>query len=143
MMRFELDRLERLTRDVRYVAEREPLDERQLHADIRAGHTVILKSTGHDCLPVGVGKGLKIKINANLGTSSSGNDPDQELRKLAASIRYGADTVMDLSTGGDIRAMRRRILDASTVPVGTVPVYEAITKCPDVALLSEDAFLAS
>jgi len=143
MMRFEQARMERLARDIRRVAEREPLSERQLLADIRAGHTVILKSAGHDCMPVGVGKGLKIKINANIGTSSFGIDPDHELRKLAASIQYGADTVMDLSTGGDIRAMRRRILDASTVPVGTVPVYEAITKCPDVARLTEDDFLES
>jgi phosphomethylpyrimidine synthase len=66
-----------------------------------------------------------------------------EMEKLAASVRYGADTVMDLSTGGDIRAMRRMIISESRVPIGTVPVYEAIVRCPDVAGLAEDDFLDS
>ena len=77
---------------------------------------MILKSDLHDCVPVGIGKGLKIKINANIGTSGYNNDPAMELEKLAASVRYGADTVMDLSTGGDIRAMRRMIIRESRVP---------------------------
>ncbi len=132
-----------ITPEMRSVAEREPLSAEEIRGDIAAGKTVICKSGLHDCVPVGIGRGLTININANIGTSGYNNDPAMELEKLAASVRYGADTVMDLSTGGDIRAMRRTIVAASRVPVGTVPVYEAIVRCPDVAELSEDDFLES
>ena len=129
-----------ITPEMRSVAEREPLSAEEIRDDIAAGRTVILKSDLHDCAPVGIGRGLKIKINANIGTSRFNNDPAMELEKLAASVRYGADTVMDLSTGGDIRAMRRTIVTESKIPVGTVPVYEAIVRCPDVAGLSGGRF---
>jgi len=76
-------------------------------------------------LPCGIGSGLRVKINANLGTSRQEIDYERELRKLEVAIKAGADTVMDLSTGGDIRSMREKILRESTVPVGTVPIYEA------------------
>jgi phosphomethylpyrimidine synthase len=132
-----------ITPEMRSVAEREPLSAEQLREDVAAGRTVILRSDLHDCAPVGIGRGLKIKINSNIGTSMFNNDPAKELEKLAVSVRYGADTVMDLSTGGDIRAMRRTIVKESKIPVGTVPVYEAIVRCPDVAGLSEDDFLDS
>jgi phosphomethylpyrimidine synthase len=132
-----------VTQEMKSVAEREPLTGEQIRDDIATGKTVILKSDLHDCVPVGIGRGLKIKINANIGTSGYNNDPAMEMEKLAASVRYGADTVMDLSTGGDIRAMRRMIIRESRVPVGTVPVYEAIVRCPDVAGLTEDDFLDS
>ena len=75
--------------------------------------------------PCGIGKGLKIKVNANLGTSQQETDYERELEKLAVAIEAGADTVMDLSTGGDIRLLREKVLQASSVPVGTVPIYEA------------------
>ncbi len=132
-----------ITPEMAVVAGREPLDAETIRGDIAAGRTVICKSALHDCVPVGIGRGLKIKINANIGTSGYNNDPDMEMAKLAASVRYGADTVMDLSTGGDIHAMRRMIIGGSTIPVGTVPVYEAIVRCPDVAGLTEDDFLES
>jgi len=124
-------------------AESEPLSAEEIRDNIAVGNTVILKSDHHDCRPVAVGRDLKIKINANIGTSGYHDDPALELEKLAASVRYGADTVMDLSTGGDIRAMRRGVIAASRVPVGTVPVYEAIVRCPDVSCLTEDDFLAA
>ncbi len=132
-----------ITPEMRSVAEREPLSAEEICADIAAGRTVILKSGLHNCAPVGIGRGLLIKINSNIGTSMFNNDPAKELEKLAVSVRYGADTVMDLSTGGDIHAMRRTILKESRIPVGTVPVYEAIVRCPDVAGLSEDDLLDS
>ncbi|MDP8213983.1 MAG: phosphomethylpyrimidine synthase ThiC [Candidatus Euphemobacter frigidus] len=75
--------------------------------------------------PCGIGKGLKVKVNANIGTSRQELDYAVELEKLAVAVAAGADTVMDLSTGGDIRSLRERILNASPVPVGTVPIYEA------------------
>ncbi len=129
--------------EIRAVAGREPLDEERIREDVASGRTVILKSDLHDCVPVGIGAGLWIKINANIGTSNFNADPDLEMEKLAVAVQYGADTVMDLSTGGDIRAMRQRIIVESKVPVGTVPVYEAIVRSPDVARLTEDDFLES
>jgi len=132
-----------VTKEMLQAAQSEPLSAQEICGNIASGNTVILKGALHDCNPVAVGKGLLIKINSNIGTSGFNADPAKELEKLAASVRYGADTVMDLSTGGDIRAMRRMILAYSKVPVGTVPVYEAIVSCPDVAELCEDDFLDS
>ena len=129
--------------EMRAVAALEPRTAEEIRADIEKGHTVILKSLLHDCAPVGVGKGLKIKVNANIGTSGYNEDPEMELKKLRAAIYYGADAVMDLSTGGDIRAMRKAVIEESRVPVGTVPIYEAIVRQPDVAKISEDDFLSS
>lgn len=130
-----------VSREMVAAAENEPLSAEEIRDSVAEGSTVILKSGRHDCRPVAVGRGLKIKINANIGTSGYHDEPALELEKLAASVRYGADTVMDLSTGGDIRAVRRNVLAASRVPVGTVPIYEAIVRCPDVADLTEDDFL--
>jgi phosphomethylpyrimidine synthase len=75
---------------------------------------------------VAVGEGLRVKVNANIGTSGDLYDEDLELRKLEAAIKAGADAVMDLSTGGDLRSVRKKIVRESTVPVGSVPIYEAI-----------------
>lgn len=76
--------------------------------------------------PVAVGEHLKVKVNANIGTSRDVSDEDFELRKLEAALIAGTDTVMDLSTGGDLRTVRRRILSESSAPVGSVPIYEAM-----------------
>ena len=143
MTQLEYAKNKRTSVEMQKVAEQEPLSADEIRNNVAAGNTVILKSSLHDCVPVGIGKGLKIKINANIGTSNFNADPAQEIEKLAASVRYGADTVMDLSTGGDIHSMRKTILSTSKVPVGTVPVYEAIVRCPDVAGLTEDDFLDS
>lgn len=78
--------------------------------------------------PVAIGEGLRTKVNANLGASEDASGPAEELRKLSAAVDAGADAVMDLSTGGDLIAMRRSLLDASPVPLGTVPVYEAAVR---------------
>jgi len=74
---------------------------------------------------IAIGEGLRVKVNANIGTSSDRAVPSEELEKLAAAVDAGADTVMDLSTGGDIDQMRRLILERSPLPVGTVPIYQA------------------
>ncbi len=78
--------------------------------------------------PCGIGAGLRVKVNANIGTSPQAADYEGELEKVAAAVAAGADTVMDLSTGGDIRRLRERVLAASDVPVGTVPIYEAAVR---------------
>jgi len=98
-----------------------------LTENIKSGRIVILKNRLHkNVKPVVIGKGLRTKINANLGTSPDFVDFDLELKKLEVSIKYGADTVMDLSTGGNIRDLRIEILKKSTIPIGTVPIYEAV-----------------
>jgi phosphomethylpyrimidine synthase len=98
-----------------------------LTENIKSGRIVILKNRLHkNVKPVGIGKGLRTKINANLGTSPDFVDFDLELKKLEVSIKYGADTVMDLSTGGNIRDLRIEILKKSTIPIGTVSIYEAV-----------------
>jgi phosphomethylpyrimidine synthase len=93
---------------------------------LAAGEIVIPANINHaNLIPCGIGKGLRTKVNANIGTSSDFCDLSMELKKCQTAIEFGTDTVMDLSTGGDISAIRKAILNASTVPVGTVPIYQA------------------
>lgn len=106
------------------VAKRESVSIQFLKRGIKKGNIVILKNRKHRIIPIAIGKGLSTKVNANIGTSPDLADLRLELRKLAASIKAGADTVMDLSTGGDINRIRRSIIKASTIPVGTVPIYQ-------------------
>lgn len=108
------------------VARAERVSVEFLEKEIEKGRIVILKNKNHQIAPVGIGKGLRTKINANLGTSPDLVDFDLELKKLQIAVKYGADTVMDLSTGGEIKDLRLEILKKSTVPIGTVPIYEAV-----------------
>ena len=109
------------------VASEEKVSLDFLTENISSGRIVILKNRLHkNTKPVGIGKGLRTKVNANLGTSPDFVDFDLELKKLEVSIKYGADTVMDLSTGGDIRDLRIEIVKKSTIPIGTVPIYETV-----------------
>ncbi len=132
-----------VTVEMKQVAESEQMSVSLLLKDIAKGYTVITKSKGHSCKPLGIGRNLYIKINANIGTSNFCSNAQKELEKLNAAVKYGADTVMDLSTGGDIDAVRKLILKHAKVPVGTVPIYQAITQCPDAEKLSETDFLNS
>jgi phosphomethylpyrimidine synthase len=125
------------------VAHTEQYPVHTLASDVRKGHTVIVKSAKRDCTPLGIGKNLSIKINANIGTSAFSCDTKKEIEKLSLAVKYGADTVMDLSTGGDTHAMRALVLASSKVPVGTVPVYDVMLSNPDVGSVTEDDFLRS
>jgi len=116
-----------VTAEMEYVASCENISAEILLNDIAKGHTVILKNKKHTSLkPLGIGKGLRTKVNANLGTSKDKCDPSYELAKLDAATKAGADTVMDLSTGGDIDAMLKQIMSQSKIPVGSVPIYQAV-----------------
>ncbi|TLM73623.1 MAG: phosphomethylpyrimidine synthase ThiC, partial [Actinobacteria bacterium] len=97
---------------------------------ILAGRVAILANRSRRGVvrPVAVGEGLRTKVNANIGASEDASSPEEELRKLDAAVRAGADGVMDLSTGGDLVAMRRALLALCPVPLGTVPVYEAAVR---------------
>lgn len=115
-----------VTPQIMAVAEQENVSEDYLLEQITSGTVVIPVNINHSHIaPRGIGKGLRVKVNANVGTSSDYGTMNTELEKLQISIKHGADAVMDLSTGGDIGAIRRAILATSTVPIGTVPIYEA------------------
>ena len=87
-------------------------------------------ATTSNLRPIGIGKGLKTKINANIGTSGDFSSLDDEARKMQTVLDCGCDAVMDLSTGGDITAIRRALLAQSTIPFGNVPVYEMMVDAP-------------
>lgn len=117
---------------VKKVAVSEDIDEETVRKGLEDGTIVIPYNhkRPREIVPMGVGKGLRTKVNANLGTSPSIANLEQELSKLKAAIEAGADTVMDLSTGGDIDEVRRTIIKESTVPIGTVPIYQAACDSP-------------
>jgi phosphomethylpyrimidine synthase len=120
-----------ITREMEAVAAREALSSENLRGAVAAGLVVIPANRNHKNLrPIGIGKGLKTKINANIGTSGDFSKLDDEVRKLEIVLDCGCDTVMDLSTGGDITAIRRALLAQSTIPFGNVPVYEMMVDVP-------------
>ncbi|MCK4278720.1 MAG: phosphomethylpyrimidine synthase ThiC [Desulfurellaceae bacterium] len=114
-----------ITKEVEIVAKDEYIDEELLAERVAKGEVVILKNKVHDIHPVGVGKGLRTKVNANIGTSPDVLNLNTELEKLKVAEEAGADTVMDLSTGGDLDEIRREILKKSQIIVGNVPIYQA------------------
>ncbi len=114
------------------VSEDEPLEAEAIASEIVKGTAVLTLNSLRDISrPCAIGNGLRTKVNANIGTSGEKVDVDLELEKLRAALEAGADTVMDLSTGGDIDAMRRKIVAESAVPVGTVPIYQAAIEAQD------------
>jgi phosphomethylpyrimidine synthase len=126
-----------VTEEMRYVALREKVDVELVRAEIACGRLIIPANVCHTNLePMGIGIALSCKVNANIGNSAVTGDEAKELRKLAISIKYGADTVMDLSTGGDIDAIRAALIKASPIPVGTVPIYQALQVAKDVKRLT-------
>lgn len=114
-----------LTPLMRKIASSERIEPRLILKRIKDGQIVILKNKTHDLRrPCGVGRGLKTKVNANIGTSTDKSQLSNERKKLETAIKYGADAIMDLSVGGDLKKIREEILKYSSVPVGTVPIYE-------------------
>lgn len=115
-----------ITEAMQIVAQQEGVSEEFIRAGVAEGTIVICANINHkNLVPRGVGKGLKVKVNANIGTSSSFPDIEPELIKLRTAVEAGADAVMDLSTGNNITASRRAIIADSPVMVGTVPIYQA------------------
>jgi len=118
-----------ITEEMMYVAQRENLPPELVRSEVARGRMIIPANIRHTNLePMAIGIAARCKINANIGNSAVTSNIEEELEKLRYSIRFGADTVMDLSTGGDLEAIRRAIIANSPVPVGTVPVYEAVTR---------------
>jgi phosphomethylpyrimidine synthase len=116
----------RITEEMRHVAAEESLSVEEVCASLACGESAIPANPIHKSLkPKGIGKPFSVKVNANIGTSLACNDPEQELAKLEAAIDAGADAVMDLSTGEGAGELRKEIVKRSTIPVGTVPMYDA------------------
>ena len=135
-----------VTPEMKVVAEAEGLDVEFIREGVAKGRIVIPANINHENLvPCGIGQGLKTKVNANIGTSSDFGDINTELEKLRVAIDAGADTVMDLSTSGDIGAIRRAIIAASAAGIGTVPIYQAGIKAIEqydaiVKMTADDVF---
>ncbi len=126
MTQLELARKGTISLQMKQVAEKEGLDAELIRQGVAQGTIVIPANIRHSNLnPCGIGKGLCTKVNANIGTSPDYGNIDTELEKLQTAIEYKADTVMDLSSGGDIAAIRRAIIASCPLPLGTVPIYQA------------------
>ena len=117
----------RILEEFRLVAEEEGVTVERIVEGLRSGRIIIVRNVvrGEDVKPLGIGEGLRVKVNANVGTSPEVEDPEYEVEKAKTAVRYGADTVMDLSTGGNLDHIRRRIIGEVKVPLGTVPIYQA------------------
>ena len=116
-----------VTEEMEFVAKRENLSPELVRSEVERGRMVIPANVNHaNVEPMAIGIASLCKVNANIGNSSVVSNVEGELCKLAVCLKYGADTVMDLSTGGDIDGIRRAIIAASPVPIGTVPIYQAV-----------------
>ena len=119
----------RITPEIRAVAAAEKIDAETLRQLVAAGKAVIPANINHrNLVPCGIGRALRTKINANIGSSALSSCPRHEHEKLDIALKYGADTVMDLSTGGDLNLIRRALIAKSPVPLGTVPIYEMVAR---------------
>jgi phosphomethylpyrimidine synthase len=118
-----------ITPEMEYVAKRELLAPELIRDEVAAGRMVIPANVVHltrKLEPMAIGIAAKCKINANIGNSAVTSDIEGELEKLHTAVHFGSDTVMDLSTGGNIDVIRQAIIDASPVPIGTVPIYQVV-----------------
>jgi phosphomethylpyrimidine synthase len=118
-----------VTEEMLYAARRERMEPEYIRSEVARGRMIIPANIRHTNLePMAIGVAATCKINANIGNSATTSNVDEELEKLRYSVKYGADTVMDLSTGGDIPLIRKQIIRHSPVPIGTVPIYEALAR---------------
>ena len=131
-----------ITPEMSYVAQVEALNPELVRSEVAAGKMIIPANIHHEnLLPMAIGREAKTKINANIGNSSLSSDIDAELEKLQICLKYGADTVMDLSTGGDLDMIRSAIITNSSVPIGTVPMYQIIHDIKEVENLTASDIL--
>jgi phosphomethylpyrimidine synthase len=133
-----------ITGAMRRVAEREEIEPDVVRAEVARGRLIIPANVRHlagRLDPMGIGTVARVKINANIGNSAVTSDVDGELEKLHFAVHFGADTVMDLSTGGGIDAIREAIIAASPVPIGTVPIYQVIQAVEEVADITPQMLL--
>jgi len=113
-----------VTKQIKEIAKYEPLSREQIQKRVAAGHIVIPSNPNHDPIPVGLGEGLRVKVNANIGTSRECCNVEEEKDKAKAALNAKAHAIMDLSTGGNLDDIRHQLLKISSVPFGTVPIYQ-------------------
>src|ERR1700677_768775 len=131
-----------VTQEMENIAKREHVTGELIRSEVARGRMIIPANIRHTNLePMCIGVASSCKINANIGNSAVTSDIEEELAKLRYSVKYGADTVMDLSTGGDIPRIRAAIIDASPAPIGTVPIYEALSRVRRLEDLSASVML--
>jgi len=131
-----------ITEEMNFVAQRENLTPEMVRSEVARGRMIIPANINHTNLePMAIGVASKCKINSNIGNSATTSNIDAELEKLRYSVKFGADTVMDLSTGGDIPRIRQAIIQDSPIPIGTVPIYEALSRVRRVEDLSKQVML--
>ncbi len=131
-----------VTEEMEYVARRERVSPDLIRAEVARGRMIIPANVRHvELEPMAIGVAACCKINANIGNSATTSNITEEVEKLHTAVKYGADTVMDLSTGGQIHETREAILRSSPVPVGTVPIYEALTRVKRVRDLTPEIML--
>jgi len=146
MTQLEMARKNEVSEEMEICAEHEGVGPEFIRKGVEDGNIVVIRNNKHKSIsPLAIGKGLKTKVNANIGTSKDRADIDLELKKVKISVAAGADTIMDLSTGGDIRAIRKAIIKESSLVIGTVPVYQAAvqmlnSKKAIVEMSAEDMF---
>ena len=118
------------TEEMQYVAQVENLDVKLVVSEVARGRMIIPANINHlHQIPMAIGIAGRCKINANIGASSLASDKNEEAAKVQICLKYGADTIMDLSTGCDLDEIRERVIECSTVPVGTVPMYQIVAEC--------------
>jgi phosphomethylpyrimidine synthase len=128
-----------VTEEMQYVAAREKLSPELVRSEVARGRMIIPANIRHANLePMGIGIALSCKVNANIGNSQVTGKVETELHKLGVCLKHGADTVMDLSTGGDIDGIRAALIQCSPVPIGTVPVYQALQDAKDIQRMNAD-----
>jgi len=144
MTQIEQARAGTVTPEMEAVALDERLDPQLVRDEVARGRMVITANRVHlakNLQPIGIGIAARTKINANIGKSAVSSDTDCEVAKLNTAVRLGADTVMDLSTGEQIDEVRARIIEAATVPIGTVPIYQVCQEIDDIVDMRPDDFL--
>ncbi len=137
----EAARKGQITPEMEHVAKAEGIAPQKIRSLVASGRVVIPKNASRNTIPVGIGESMSVKVNVNVGTSKDFIDMEEELKKALIAVQYGADTIMDLSTGGDLDETRRRILDSLKVPVGSVPIYQAAQESIE-DMTSDDMFNA-
>src|SRR5579859_602955 len=131
-----------VTEEMVYIAHKEKIVAEHVREEVAAGRMIIPANINHPELePMAIGVASLCKINANIGNSAVSSNIDEELEKLHTAVHFGADTVMDLSTGGSIPEIRKAILRHSPVPIGTVPIYEALNRVKKLEDLNIDVML--
>jgi len=132
MTQLEAARQGIVSEEMKICAEQEGVSPETIRKGVEEGVIVVIRNSIHRSItPLAIGKGLRTKVNANIGTSKDHADLELELEKVRISVAAGADTLMDLSTGGPIRAIRKAIIGASPLAVGTVPIYQAAVRMLD------------